>query len=76
MTVSQLKHSPVFFKLLHLEPTAGTIADISEHGVWFASDELLKEIRGNYPLPPTLQSAPKLAVFVPFSGIEWMVGAE
>ena len=76
MTVSQLKHAPVFFKLLHLEPTSGTVADVNEYGVWFSSDELLKEIRGNYPLPQALQSSPKLAVFVPFSGIEWIVGAE
>jgi len=76
MSVSQLKHAPVFFKLLHLEPTAGTVADVTEHGVWFSSDEVLKEIRGNYPLPPALQGAAKLAVFVPFANIEWIVGAE
>ena len=76
MTISQLKHASVFIKLLHFEPAAGTIADISEYGLWVSSEELVKELRGNYPLPQPLQGAAKLAIFVPFSSVEWMVTAE
>ncbi len=76
MTLSQLKHAQIFVKVANSEAFSGTVVDVDEHGIWLSSDELMKEIRGNYPLPKFLQDAAAPSIFLAFPQIEWMIGAE